>query len=78
MIPLLLQVVEAMPTYVYRCASCRHEFERFERMSAGPAACPSCGQRAERTISGGGGTVTKRAPEPPPSGCCGGGGCGLN
>jgi putative FmdB family regulatory protein len=68
-----------MPTYVYRCPSCAREFERFERMSAAASACPDCGTRAQRVISGGGGMLVKGAASPPPpSTCCGGGACGLN
>ncbi|MYE33435.1 MAG: zinc ribbon domain-containing protein [Gemmatimonadales bacterium] len=50
-----------MPTYEYRCRSCRHEFERFQRMSD-PAIrlCPLCGEeQVERLISSGGGIVFK-------------------
>ncbi len=49
-----------MPTYHYRCPSCGHEFERFEKMNAkSRAKCPACGKRAERMISGGAGLVFK-------------------
>lgn len=49
-----------MPTYHYRCPSCGHEFEKFEKMSAKTRAkCTKCGTRAERLISGGVGLVFK-------------------
>ena len=49
-----------MPTYEYRCTSCQHEFEKFQRMSEDPVAeCPSCGARAERRLSGGAGLLFK-------------------
>lgn len=32
-----------MPTYVYRCQSCQHVFERVHSMSAaGPTDCQAC------------------------------------
>ncbi len=49
-----------MPTYEYRCLECRHEFEKFQRMSDEPVAeCPECGARAERRLSGGAGLLFK-------------------
>lgn len=50
-----------MPTYEYRCASCGHEFERFQKISDEPVReCPACGEAAaERRISAGGGVVFK-------------------
>jgi putative FmdB family regulatory protein len=49
-----------MPTYHYRCPSCGHDFERFEKMNAkSRAKCPACGTRSERMISGGAGLVFK-------------------
>ena len=49
-----------MPTYEYRCPR-GHEFEKFSpRMTSHPsAACPKCGKRARRLISGGAGLVFK-------------------
>ncbi|MBI3983443.1 MAG: zinc ribbon domain-containing protein [Gemmatimonadetes bacterium] len=73
-----------MPTYVYRCGACDHEFERLEKMSAATRTkCPECGERAERRITGWVGIAVKRAaPEgcadPTPSGGCCGGMCGTN
>lgn len=49
-----------MPTYEYRCSSCQHEFEKFQRMSEDPVAeCPSCGAASERRLSGGAGLLFK-------------------
>lgn len=50
-----------MPTYEYRCKSCKHKFDRFQRMTAAPVrVCPKCGRRAvERLVSGGAGLIFK-------------------
>lgn len=49
-----------MPTYEYRCSSCQHEFEKFQRMSEEPVAeCPKCGASSERRLSGGAGLLFK-------------------
>jgi len=32
-----------MPIYEYRCPSCGHDFEKLQKMSAAPPACPECG-----------------------------------
>lgn len=44
-----------MPTYTYRCRSCDHVFDRFQRITADPVAtCDSCGaEQCTRQISGG-------------------------
>ncbi len=48
-----------MPTYEYRCPK-GHEFDLFQRMSDEPrAACPECGESAERLMSGGAGLIFK-------------------
>lgn len=48
-----------MPTYEYRCPK-GHEFEKFQRMSDPPvAACPECGEAAQRVLSGGAGFLFK-------------------
>ncbi len=48
-----------MPTYEYRCPN-GHQFEVFQRISAGPGAeCPDCGEDSERMISGGAGLIFK-------------------
>jgi putative FmdB family regulatory protein len=50
-----------MPTYHYRCKSCKHEFEELQKMSDEPLkVCPSCHKNAlVRLFSGGGGLVFK-------------------
>jgi len=50
-----------MPTYEYVCASCGHEFERFQKISDEPVRdCPGCGApEADRKISAGAGIVFK-------------------
>lgn len=50
-----------MPTYEYTCAACKHDFERFESITAKPnKTCPKCNKKkAERRISGGGGFLFK-------------------
>ena len=48
-----------MPTYEYRCPK-GHEFDLFQRMSDEPrAACPECGEFAERLMSAGAGLIFK-------------------
>jgi putative FmdB family regulatory protein len=49
-----------MPTYEYRCPK-GHVFEKFspQMTSRSRTRCPTCGQRAERLISGGAGLVFK-------------------
>jgi len=50
-----------MPTYEFRCPL-GHEFERFYRTigtAEAQAACPECGQLAERQMSAGAGLVFK-------------------
>lgn len=40
-----------MPTYAYRCASCGHAFEQFQRMSDDALTeCPECAGRINRVI----------------------------
>lgn len=50
-----------MPTYEYTCTACRHDFERFESITAKPnKLCPNCNKKkAERRISAGGGFLFK-------------------
>ena len=50
-----------MPTYVYRCRACEHEFEHLEKITSRRKTrrCPACGDRAERQISGGAGFLFK-------------------
>ncbi|MBK7090799.1 MAG: FmdB family transcriptional regulator [bacterium] len=49
-----------MPTYWYRCQTCSHEFEEFQKMSD-PALrdCPKCGGVVMRVITGGTGLIFK-------------------
>lgn len=40
-----------MPTYEYRCLSCDHQFERFQRMSDDPVKdCEVCGAPVKRLL----------------------------
>ena len=40
-----------MPTYHYRCATCNHEFDQFQRFSDDPLTdCPVCAGRVKRVI----------------------------
>lgn len=40
-----------MPTYEYRCLSCEHQFERFQRMSDEPVkVCEKCGEPVQRLL----------------------------
>jgi len=50
-----------MPTYEYRCKSCKHEFEEFQPITAEPIQdCPKCKKRkVERLIGGGAGIIFK-------------------
>ena len=50
-----------MPTYHYRCKSCKHEFEEFQKMSDEPhKICPSCNKHTlVLVMSGGTGLVFK-------------------
>jgi putative FmdB family regulatory protein len=41
----------ALPTYEYRCVSCEHQFERFQRMSDEPVKeCEVCGEPVRRLL----------------------------
>lgn len=49
-----------MPTYDYKCTSCGHEFELFQKMTDPPAeVCPSCGGPVRRKIGSGAGLIFK-------------------
>lgn len=50
-----------MPTYEYRCASCKHRFEKFQPITAKPVrACPKCHKpKAKRQMGSGGGFLFK-------------------
>jgi putative FmdB family regulatory protein len=40
-----------LPTYEYRCGSCEHQFERFQRMSDEPVKeCEKCGEPVKRLL----------------------------
>lgn len=40
-----------MPTYEYRCVSCQHQFERFQRITDEPVKeCEVCGQPVKRLL----------------------------
>lgn len=40
-----------MPTYEYRCVSCDHQFERFQRMTDEPVKeCEICGEPVKRLL----------------------------
>jgi len=47
-----------MPTYDYKCTSCKHTFEHFQPMSAKPLTeCPQCGGSLKRIIGTGAGPL---------------------
>jgi putative FmdB family regulatory protein len=48
-----------MPTYEYRCSSCGHVLEAFQRMSdAALTHCPNCDkEELKRIVSGGAGVI---------------------
>lgn len=49
-----------MPTYVYLCNDCEHNFEEYQSIIEKPLeTCPSCKGRIERVISGGAGFLLK-------------------
>jgi putative FmdB family regulatory protein len=49
-----------MPTYEYVCKKCRHEFEKFQRMTDAPLKrCPKCKGAIVRKIGGGAGLIFK-------------------
>ena len=37
-----------MPIYLYKCASCQIETEKYQSMGAMPPPCPDCGKEMER------------------------------
>ncbi len=40
-----------MPTYVYRCKTCEHQFETVQRITAEPIKdCPECGGAVTRLL----------------------------
>ncbi len=49
-----------MPTYEYKCLSCGHRFEIFQKMLDEPIkVCPECGGEVKRLIGGGAGLIFK-------------------
>ena len=47
-----------MPTYVYRCTKCKHEFELFHSIKDdSPKRCPKCRGKAVRVPAGGAGLL---------------------
>lgn len=49
-----------MPTYEYRCTSCGHEFEVFQKMTDPPKKrCPECRSKVEKKLSAGAGLIFK-------------------
>ena len=49
-----------MPTYRYRCTSCKHEFEAFQSITADPLdECPECNSAVKRLIGKGAGLIFK-------------------
>ena len=40
-----------MPTYVYACKACEHQFEKFQSFNARALrTCPSCGEKALQKV----------------------------
>jgi len=40
-----------MPTYVYRCSHCKHQFEQFQRFSDPPIErCPNCRRKTVHKV----------------------------
>jgi putative FmdB family regulatory protein len=49
-----------MPTYVYRCKKCKHQYELFHGITdETPKRCPECRGRTERVPAGGAGILFK-------------------
>ena len=49
-----------MPTYDYKCESCKDIFEFFQNMSDKPLTkCPKCNNKVRRLVSGGSGLIFK-------------------
>lgn len=49
-----------MPTYVYGCTKCRHQFEEFQSITAPPRQrCPKCRGKVKRLPTAGAGVVFK-------------------
>ena len=49
-----------MPTYVYECRKCGHQFDQFQAISAAPLkTCPKCKGRVARMLTTGAGIIFK-------------------
>lgn len=49
-----------MPTYVYYCNDCKHEFEEFQKITSEPISiCPKCKKEVKRIPSCGIGLIFK-------------------
>ena len=49
-----------MPTYVYECRKCGHQFEKFQSITAEPAkTCPKCKGKVARMLTTGAGIIFK-------------------
>ncbi len=49
-----------MPTYEYKCLSCGHRFEVFQKMTDEPIkTCPECGGEVKKLIGAGAGLIFK-------------------
>jgi len=49
-----------MPTYIYHCTDCGHDFEEFQGITEEPLTiCPKCKGKIERVITGGTGFILK-------------------
>ncbi|NCA82802.1 MAG: zinc ribbon domain-containing protein [Opitutae bacterium] len=49
-----------MPTYVYECRKCGHQFDRFQPITAEPLkTCPKCKGKVARMLTTGAGIIFK-------------------
>jgi putative FmdB family regulatory protein len=49
-----------MPTYEYKCLSCGHDFEMFQKMMDEPLKkCPKCNGEVKRLLGAGAGPIFK-------------------
>jgi putative FmdB family regulatory protein len=61
-----------MPIYEYECTKCGNRFEQLEETTSPPrAACPKCGAKAKRLISGGAAILMKGSRAAGSDSCCG-------
>jgi putative FmdB family regulatory protein len=55
-----------MPTYEYECGKCSLRFEQQQSIKDAPLqACPKCGGKVQRIISGGSGFIMKSSGQSP-------------